>query len=967
MKRKLFIGLLIVIIAAFLTPTQGYSWGGKWKGWKNLSTIVSPNWFEELDSYPVEILIQFNQGARPETFKAWLNRRNITDRFEEIENGVRALVGPEDGLIILVKGKPRCGPKMNILRTEVKGAKRKKDIDFRVFSVEIEALESLATFFGPEVFVRGRGRPVTETREFSTGGFQAPFILHLCNGDEEGKNRVSRARVWLNGQLLFRPSDFSRRVSGYDIVVALTEPSILKVRIAGKPGSKLTIWIEGRPFGPPLNMILDDGSSVSAIVSPEEGGSLETVTADGIRYVLEIPEDALSGTDDVLITMTPIIGILEELPPSLSLLGAVRLEPDGLRFLRPVTLTIDLPPGTLLDEAIGFSYYSLYEEFHFYPIYSIDTTESSLVFQLMHFSDNGVLSGQISNCDGHGNPSSPEDIAKQKIQCILLEAGLRQMTGASEQLTEDDLNQIHDILLEWFDNSVLPGLNAAIDFYSLEEATKQLYSWYETAQEFFDSVLVYFTGQLMSAEGAINSTIEGAVGELNNNCLEETDPCLKKDIIKDAFDWIGFAQLLETKYALEGIDIIAPDLEQFCGGVLYSQVDEIDIIQESIELNMGEEFTLEVEAKSIVGQIISDPSLEWTSTDPNIASVNNGVVKGEGEGTTEIFTGGGCDAQDSITVTVIALELEPVGSIEIVNPPPDLSENDATQLEVEVKDSDGNVLTGRDVTWTSSDPNKVMVNETTGYVIALREGCAWITATCEGISVKIFICVVYTPTPGEADYRITWSYYGTTECEWDSISSSWTTHETRKREILWEGSGDVDIDVVGDERVTDFSMSGYLHHYDQYDVTMNCSGGTSTFYTYSWDYTWTLIRPEEAKSKLFIDVREGQGGHYPHGTLYIADPFDHGLQASGLPASYVGDYQSSGMACWGDVSDTKTISGEALFGGVNPPGHIEADDELGWSFSKTRQLHGYCDPSNSIPTVYTWEVKVVKLNTPEIR
>jgi len=192
-------------------------------------------------------------------------------------------------------------------------------------------------------------------------------------------------------------------------------------------------------------------------------------------------------------------------------------------------------------------------------------------------------------------------------------------------------------------------------------------------------------------------------------------------------------------------------------------------------------------------------------------------------------------------------------------------------------------------------------------------------------------------------------------------------HETRKREILWEGSAEVDIDVVGDAGVTNFSMSGYWHNYDQYDVTMNCDDGTSTFYTYSWDWTWTLIRPEEAKSKLFIDVREGQGYQYPHGTLYIADPFDYGLEASSLPAWGVGDYQSSGMACWGDVSDTKTIYSETLFGGVNPPGHIEADDELGWSFSKTRQLHGYCDPSNSIPTVYTWEVKVVKLNTPEIK
>ncbi|HEX7182833.1 MAG TPA: hypothetical protein VF756_13400 [Thermoanaerobaculia bacterium] len=99
--------------------------------------------------------------------------------------------------------------------------------------------------FGPEEFVRGSGTPVLQGRDFSIAGFQPPFILHLRNGDDSGRNRVSSATVTLNGRELFGASDFSQRVSGYDLEVELVEPSRLEVRIASAPGSKLTIWIEG--------------------------------------------------------------------------------------------------------------------------------------------------------------------------------------------------------------------------------------------------------------------------------------------------------------------------------------------------------------------------------------------------------------------------------------------------------------------------------------------------------------------------------------------------------------------------------------------------------------------------------------------------------------------------------------------------------------------------------------------------
>jgi Glucodextranase, domain B/K319L-like, PKD domain len=114
------------------------------------------------------------------------------------------------------------------------------------------AIAQTDVLFGPDTFVRGKGKPTTETRSFNLNGFRPPFTLHLQNGGEDGSNRVSSASVWLNGQLLFDPSAFSQQVAGHDVPVDLTDPSTLQVSLASKPGSELTAWIEGVPNTPPV-------------------------------------------------------------------------------------------------------------------------------------------------------------------------------------------------------------------------------------------------------------------------------------------------------------------------------------------------------------------------------------------------------------------------------------------------------------------------------------------------------------------------------------------------------------------------------------------------------------------------------------------------------------------------------------------------------------------------------------------
>lgn len=91
---------------------------------------------------------------------------------------------------------------------------------------------------------------------------------------------------------------------------------------------------------------VDDSQAVSARIDPA-GGTLTATGADGSRFLLEIPADAL--VEEIEITMTPIES-MEGLPLSEGLAAGVQLEPAGLAFYDFVTLTIEPAEAIPVDQ-----------------------------------------------------------------------------------------------------------------------------------------------------------------------------------------------------------------------------------------------------------------------------------------------------------------------------------------------------------------------------------------------------------------------------------------------------------------------------------------------------------------------------------------------------------------------------------------------------------------------------------------
>ena len=134
----MLVAFLVAIALCIVSDQTGYS--------AKICRVISPRGLEKLDAFPVNVVVQFSQGARPETFRALLNGIDVTQEFRQIENGMTALLGPEDGLRIRVKTDPH--QQINILKTKaegletkVKGLKPEQRVDFETFFfVEVDEL-----------------------------------------------------------------------------------------------------------------------------------------------------------------------------------------------------------------------------------------------------------------------------------------------------------------------------------------------------------------------------------------------------------------------------------------------------------------------------------------------------------------------------------------------------------------------------------------------------------------------------------------------------------------------------------------------------------------------------------------------------------------------------------------------------------------------------------------------------------
>lgn len=133
------------------------------------------------------------------------------------------------------------------------------------------------------------------------------------------------------------------------------------------------------------------------------------------------------------------------------------------------------------------------------------------------------------------------------------------------------------------------------------------------------------------------------------------------------------------------------------------------------------------------GQPMSVGLVSWASSDPTVATItSDGMILARKEGATTITATVGL-VTSSKTLTVLAPPPGPLPVVTIAVTPltSTLGAGQSEQLTATLRDFAGTSLTGRDVSWTSSDDSIALVSST-GIVIARREGTVVIEAASEG-------------------------------------------------------------------------------------------------------------------------------------------------------------------------------------------------------------------------------------------
>jgi uncharacterized protein YjdB len=158
----------------------------------------------------------------------------------------------------------------------------------------------------------------------------------------------------------------------------------------------------------------------------------------------------------------------------------------------------------------------------------------------------------------------------------------------------------------------------------------------------------------------------------------------------------------------------------------------------------GTTTTLTATVRDANGTLVTNRPVAWSTSDPLIATVSStGVVTGVAPGSATVTaTSEGKSGSSAITVTPA-----PVANVTVQPPAFTLPVGGTTTVSAVLKDANGNVLTGRVVTWVSSNPLLATVSAS-GLVTAVAAtgaGPVFITASSEGRNGSSAVTVTKVP------------------------------------------------------------------------------------------------------------------------------------------------------------------------------------------------------------------------------
>src|SRR6266571_2989223 len=170
-------------------------------------------------------------------------------------------------------------------------------------------------------------------------------------------------------------------------------------------------------------------------------------------------------------------------------------------------------------------------------------------------------------------------------------------------------------------------------------------------------------------------------------------------------------------------------------------VGSVTVSPAAVSLTVGQTMQLAATPKDANGTALSGRAVTWGTSNAAVATVSaSGVVTGVAAGSATITaTSEGQSGTAALTVTNV-----PVASVTVSPTAASLTVGATTQLTATPKDANGTALSGRVVTWATSNAAAATVSAS-GLVTGVAAGSATVTATSEGQSGTSAITVTNVP------------------------------------------------------------------------------------------------------------------------------------------------------------------------------------------------------------------------------
>ena len=194
-------------------------------------------------------------------------------------------------------------------------------------------------------------------------------------------------------------------------------------------------------------------------------------------------------------------------------------------------------------------------------------------------------------------------------------------------------------------------------------------------------------------------------------------------------------------------------------------VASVTVAPNTVSLTVGGSQTVTATTRDANGNVLTGRAVSWSSSNTNVATVtSSGVITATGAGSATITaTSEGQSGTASVTVTAPPPPPPaPVATVTVTPNTVSLTVGGSQTVTATTRDANGNVLTGRTITWSSANTNVATVTSG-GVITATGSGTTTVTATSEGQSGSVTVNVAapsvasVTISPSPASVNVNWT------------------------------------------------------------------------------------------------------------------------------------------------------------------------------------------------------------------